>query len=231
MSERFDKDGRAADWLEDWKNLRTLIQHEDSLVNNRLVWMLTFNGFLFTAFGLSLGPEATVITSVCNNERDFSLGVIHCVRSTEDSHLIRQAIYLRLALALSGIGSAWAALVGIAAAFSAMYSHERAFLHLHGKNLTGFYVNPISAREAMIAGNQGALLMPSILIGTWLFVLGLIAISSMRSIQVFEAQLISEYSDFPFYRILVLLIFSVCFSIVVFQYFSKQIFSRGRQDV
>lgn len=43
-----------SDVLELYKITRTYITHEDSLINNRLTWLLTIQGLLFTAYGLAL---------------------------------------------------------------------------------------------------------------------------------------------------------------------------------
>jgi hypothetical protein len=40
--------------MEDWKRVRDGIEHEDTLVNQRMSWMWTFNGFLMAAFVLIL---------------------------------------------------------------------------------------------------------------------------------------------------------------------------------
>ena len=41
-----------------YKIIRDYITHEDSLINNRLTWLLAIQGLLFTAYGLSI-REAT----------------------------------------------------------------------------------------------------------------------------------------------------------------------------
>lgn len=38
--------------LADWKRIRAAIEHENTLINHRLTWLLTSQGFLFTGFGV-----------------------------------------------------------------------------------------------------------------------------------------------------------------------------------
>ena len=41
----------------DWKRIRQAIEHENTLVNHRLTWLLTSQGFLFAGFGLVFTHE------------------------------------------------------------------------------------------------------------------------------------------------------------------------------
>ena len=38
----------------DWRRVRSVIEHENSLVNNRITWLLVSQGFLFAAYGTLL---------------------------------------------------------------------------------------------------------------------------------------------------------------------------------
>jgi hypothetical protein len=54
--------------MEDYEAVvRRMIQHEDELVNQRMTWLLTFNGFLVAALGFAWGrTHATpLITAIC----------------------------------------------------------------------------------------------------------------------------------------------------------------------
>jgi len=48
-----------ADEITYFEMTRAQIQHEDSLINHRMTWLLTFQAFLFGAYGFSLGAENT----------------------------------------------------------------------------------------------------------------------------------------------------------------------------
>src|SRR6056297_806586 len=50
-----------------WADMRVLVEHEDTLVDHRLRWLFTFNGFLFAAMGLSLSAEGGLLTSECRD--------------------------------------------------------------------------------------------------------------------------------------------------------------------
>src|SRR5690606_1053129 len=40
-----------------YQQVREKIVHEDELVHQRTLWTITVNGFLFGAFGLTIGPQ------------------------------------------------------------------------------------------------------------------------------------------------------------------------------
>jgi hypothetical protein len=40
--------------ITDWRRVRSVIEHENSLVNNRVTWLLVSQGFLFAAYGTLL---------------------------------------------------------------------------------------------------------------------------------------------------------------------------------
>jgi hypothetical protein len=53
----------------DWKRVRSSIEHENTLTNHRLTWLLTSQGFLFAAFALVF--EASTKNDVAAESRDF----------------------------------------------------------------------------------------------------------------------------------------------------------------
>lgn len=67
---RFDEFKDQA--LADWKRIRAAIEHENTLINHRLTWLLTSQGFLFTGFGVvfstlkpgDTNPYAVIILSI-----------------------------------------------------------------------------------------------------------------------------------------------------------------------
>lgn len=48
------RDPSFAEFLNHYKVLRAYVEHEDELINNRLLWNLTVQGFLFAAYGFSV---------------------------------------------------------------------------------------------------------------------------------------------------------------------------------
>ena len=51
---------RLRDDLKIYEMFRDYIKHEDGLINSRLMWILTINGFLFTAYGLTLQKKLDI---------------------------------------------------------------------------------------------------------------------------------------------------------------------------
>lgn len=49
---------------------RDYLKHEDALVNNRLTWTLTIQGFLFAAYGLSIQKRLDVLEKLSPNAHD-----------------------------------------------------------------------------------------------------------------------------------------------------------------
>jgi hypothetical protein len=53
------EEAKEVNHKEFYSMVRSQIEHEDSLVNHRLTWLLMINGFLFSALGFSFAAEAT----------------------------------------------------------------------------------------------------------------------------------------------------------------------------
>lgn len=64
----------------DWELVRSIIEHENNLVNNRITWLLTTQGFLFTALillfrTLKTSEESNAPLSFQNNFLEFSIPI------------------------------------------------------------------------------------------------------------------------------------------------------------
>jgi len=90
-----------------WADMRGLVEHEDTLVDHRLRWLFTFNGFLFAAMGLSLSAEGGLLTSDCGDPE-------RC------GQMLQLLAGLRYAITVAGALSAVASLFGVMAAQSAV---------------------------------------------------------------------------------------------------------------
>ncbi len=55
---------RLRDDLKIYEIFRDYIKHEDGLINSRLMWILTINGFLFTAYGLTLQKKLDITYNI-----------------------------------------------------------------------------------------------------------------------------------------------------------------------
>ncbi len=138
-----------------WRDLRSQIEHEDGLVNQRLLWMLAFSGFLFASFGYSLSAEATLVTA----ENGDPLGIEGALESI---HWMRQAI------CIAGIGVGLSALFGAFAAFLAI---GNAVVRFDVPNTGSFYDFPTGQKFSSITGVVAGMAFPSITICVWLFML------------------------------------------------------------
>lgn len=159
-----DQSGHAFD------EVRRLIEHEDGLVDKRIGWMLAFNGFLFAAYGLSLGAEIS-LAELAQKEPEGAFCVAgSCVESVEA--LTRRIETLRASLVIAGCLSALAALAGVWAAMRAMaYVRNDYGLYLRAREDLGSVVPAFpSVKTAAFLGNAYGLLMPCLVSVPWLYV-------------------------------------------------------------
>ena len=61
------------------KIIRGMIEHENSLMNNRIGWMLAFNGFLFTAISISISQKASGNSLIFINVIISVVGIVTAV--------------------------------------------------------------------------------------------------------------------------------------------------------
>ncbi|MEM8577653.1 MAG: hypothetical protein AAGF60_07355 [Pseudomonadota bacterium] len=147
--------------------MRGLIEHEDGLINSRLTWMLAFNGFLFTAYGLSLAPEGMVtaaqITDVpCSKD---------CATAQDVRDFLAQLQLVRVAIGLAGVGSRLVAAIGTAAALRRILQLNDIWCAHYRSTASLIQASPIGSYLTNRAGALAALLLPSIVCGIWAFVL------------------------------------------------------------
>ncbi len=102
-----------------YDRLRSYTQHQDDLINQRLTWYLTLQGFMFTAFVLSLQKQIDVISGT---GRDLSMnrtgsslillgfGVILALTSVAISLTVRRSITAAVE-ALSCLRHTWESLI------------------------------------------------------------------------------------------------------------------------
>ena len=88
------------------------IQLEISLINQRLTWLFTFQGFLFTAYGISLSAQATVLNAHAATTQPTATELIADTAYSVEQHIH----FARLVLGYAGVISAVLTAVGVAAA-------------------------------------------------------------------------------------------------------------------
>ncbi|ODG99741.1 hypothetical protein A4S05_36660 [Nostoc sp. KVJ20] len=143
-----------------YDRIRTKIEHEDNLVNQRIMWMITLQGFLFTAYGFSLSAEASSLDVLNSNPEAYKM-------------FISTVITLHQAMVAVGIGSSFAALVGVVAAHRAIRDDERTLRRVQ-KGLTSelktILKSPIGRRITNILGIICSLAIPFLggVVWTWI---------------------------------------------------------------
>jgi hypothetical protein len=137
---------------------RSKIEHEDNLINQRIMWMITLHGLLFTAYGFSLSAEASSLSFI---------------KTAPDAYRLFKGnlSVLRDAMIWIGIGSAFAALIGVVAANRAIRDDETQFRKLNRDN-SAVIENPIGQRATNTLGMLCGLLMPILGGMVWVWIGG-----------------------------------------------------------
>jgi hypothetical protein len=149
-----------------YSKCRSQNEHEDGLVNQRLTWLMTLQGLLFTAYGFSMSAEATSLGAKALDGDP-----------TESSKQALQSfannlIYVRRGLVMLGILSSLAALIGVLAAFRAIRDNERALADFPDTSKGGRKLFPmvIGGRWSNILGMTCGTVMPFLTAGGWIWV-------------------------------------------------------------
>lgn len=150
--------------------VRRLVEHEDGLVDKRIAWMLAFNGFLFAAYGLSLGAEISLLEHTPKEPGPPFCVFVTCAENVEI--LSRRIETLRAALVIAGCLSALAALMGVWAAMRAMVYVRRDYAqHLKAQTKTGLVMPAFpSVGRAAALGNAYGLAMPCLVAVPWVYI-------------------------------------------------------------
>jgi hypothetical protein len=91
---------------------REKIIHEDNLINHRIMWAITLNGLLFSAYGFSLMADSGAMAVLTSTATPSQIVAHQTLMSTIG--------ILRQGMVYVGIDSSLAAFVGIAAAYQAI---------------------------------------------------------------------------------------------------------------
>ncbi|HTI70203.1 MAG TPA: hypothetical protein VMF06_09560 [Candidatus Limnocylindria bacterium] len=148
----------AAEAVEFFKHCRRQIEHEDTLVNQRLTWFITFQGFLFTAYGFSMMAESSSLT-----------GRIPVPEAYE--RFIENLLWMRHGMVGLGILSSFIALLGVMAAYRAVKDNEKTmeqfpWLSPEGRRL---FPHIIGAGTSNLMGILCGTLFPFLTGGGWIF--------------------------------------------------------------
>lgn len=133
---------------------RSKIEHEDNLINQRIMWMITLHGLLFTAYGFSLSAEATSLSYI-----DAAPDAYKLFKSNLND--------LRNAMIWIGMGSSFTALLGVVAAFRAIRDDETQVRRLD-KVGSAIIDNPIGQRATNALGMLCGILVPILGLLVWI---------------------------------------------------------------
>lgn len=91
-----------------FEQVRNIVQQEDQLVNSRLAWNMTFNGFLY----------ATLAAVLLSNGSDKSL--LFFKFTSQDTGLQLDTVTFANLIMLAGLASAISTIIGVSAAYKAI---------------------------------------------------------------------------------------------------------------
>ncbi len=111
------------EYLEIFRVFRSYAQHEDNLVNNRMMWMLSIHGFLYAAYALTLQKNLEILEKIslvmAKCMPDVDLGQYYLANTNLDGALTTLTLFLYF-VAIVGILISASALWSINAAFNAI---------------------------------------------------------------------------------------------------------------
>ena len=143
-----------------YDRIRAKIEHEDNLVNQRIMWMITLQGLLFTAYGFSLSAEASSLSFANTNPDAY-----HVFKANLTT--------LRTAMTYTGISASVAALMGVVAANRAIRDDENQIQSQTNLPPT-VLKKPIGQRATNRLGMTCSLLMPILGGIAWAWIGGLL---------------------------------------------------------
>ena len=152
--------------------VRARIIHEDELINQRLVWMITLNGLLFTAYGFSLSAEGSSLSALAA-AASAPKEVAASIKDAYDS-LTSTIITIRSAMTWIGISSSLAAFFGVIAANRAIRNDQAYFADylrgVRGAVDSSVKVPLILGRwSTNLLGMVSAMAVPFLVAGTWMW--------------------------------------------------------------
>lgn len=142
-----------------YDRIRAKIEHEDNLVNQRIMWMITLQGLLFTAYGFSLSAEATSLSTLGSNLKAHEM-------------FMSTLTTLRQAMVAVGVGSSFATLLGVIAAHRAIRDDERTLRRALNNSKSGLktFPNPIGRRVTNTIGIICSLAFPFLCGVVWMWI-------------------------------------------------------------
>lgn len=158
-----------------YERTRAKVLHEDDLVHQRMTWMITLHGLLFTAYGFSLSAEAGSLTSI---------GAASVDQQTAYLKFWQTVGTVRGAMVFVGIVSSVAALIGVIAAYRAIRDDEQKFNAFRQSHPELVYPSMIGRRATNVMGMLSGLLIPFLAGGVWIRISGLLSNWSLTGVGI-----------------------------------------------
>jgi hypothetical protein len=161
----------ADDLMKYYDRMRGKVEHEDNLVNHRMMWMITLHGFLYASYGLAISPA---IEKFFRNDSDLSIDL-----SWDQLQYLSD---LKSIIALVGIISGIAAFIGIVAAFRAIRRDDYFLSVVRRDCIEPVHVPTLIGHGASnVLGMLCGLLIPFLSIGAWVLLEGPNVIDVVRT--------------------------------------------------
>jgi len=136
-----------------YKYSRSQIEHEDNLLNNRISWLLVFNGFLMSAYAFTLTAQASVTL-------------------LDPAEFNEKLVYVRILLSATGISACFIILIGTAAAGLSMHALKEGWdIYKKDADEIGHFPQLIGERViGMLGGLVPVYFLPITLAVVWMLV-------------------------------------------------------------
>jgi hypothetical protein len=148
------------DWIMVYNLFRDYVKHEDDLINNRLMWILSIHGFLYATYGFTIQKKLEVARQLAVDTKDLTREHFLCYFQKANLSISVAQIELFLAcIVIVGFFISFVGLVSIAAARAAQYS-VRDIFHCQ---FTNTHRQRYGAEHTFKFGNNGKeIIVPSI---------------------------------------------------------------------
>lgn len=158
---------------------REKIIHEDNLINHRIMWAITLNGLLFSAYGFSLMADSGAMAALTATATPSQIAAHQTLMSTIN--------ILRQGMVYVGIGSSVAAFIGMAAAYRAI-KNDAIFFEYRIKQSeleTNAWPSPIGQPVTNMMGMISGLAVPLLIAAVWLWIGKLVSHASLLFVSSF----------------------------------------------
>jgi hypothetical protein len=152
---------------------REKIIHEDNLINHRIMWAITLNGLLFSAYGFSLMADSGAMAALTSTATLSQIVAHQTLMSTIN--------ILRQGMVYVGIGSSIAAFIGIVAAYQAIKDDALFFERRirQSSQAANTWPSTIGRPGTNIMGMMSGQAVPLLMAAVWLWIGKLVSDGSL----------------------------------------------------